>query len=517
VYNQESCSGQVISKADAFLIIFSRRYIVSSFLLFFAAFLFFVSWPTPRLHSENFVFYLPNQRRLIPIWTAGNTPYLPILEVLELTGQVGMVLQKRGSVQIFIGGVPLKLRRDQTKVQAGKYTITLQEPIIKANGQWLAPTTFLSAVLPSLIGQGIVYQPGTDRAFLDGVRPVSFAVRLQNLPSGARLFVTFTGPVTVQTAATNGQWVVFLGGTPIQPMEQDFFFQNPYVTKLRFDDQDGRPKLILTPSTMALDFYPHLTGGGETLVADVISPGGPLGNTPGTSKQPSTLPVRPSGPAGGPTTPAAPQPAPVLPAVVLDAGHGGSDAGAHSQDGILEKNLDAQLAGSTAAALTATKQYRVVLTRPGDSDPDFGQRTLTANTARPLAFLSFHAGELGERSPAIVVYTYEPPSLTAEGVSSRSLFVPWDWAQTTQQVRSQTLAQDLQKHFSQIPGLPAVRVLQAPVRQLRSIDSPAAAIEVGTLAPMQNAEPLTQSTFQKQLTDAVIGALEQFSAGGGKT
>ncbi|HTV56825.1 MAG TPA: N-acetylmuramoyl-L-alanine amidase, partial [Terriglobia bacterium] len=413
------------------MIIFSRRHILSGFLLFFAACVVLVSWPARRLHSENFVFYLPNQRRLIPIWTAGNTPYLPILQVLELTGQVGMVVQKRGSVQIFIGGVPLKLRRDQTKVQAGKYTITLQEPIIKANGQWLAPTSFLSSVLPSLVGQEIVYQPGTDRAFLDGVRPVSFAVRLQNLPSGARLFVTFTGPVNIQTASTNGQWVVFLGGTPIQPMEQDFFFQNPYLTKLRFDDQDGRPKLILTPSTMALNFYPRLTGGGETLVADVISPGGPLGNMPGTSRKPSPLPVQPSGPEGASTTLPAPQPAPALPAVVLDAGHGGADAGARSQDGILEKNLDAQLAGLTASALSATKQYRVVLTRPGDSDPDFEQRTLTANTSRPLAFLTFHAGELGDRSPVILVYTYEPPSPAADDVSSRGLFVPWDWAQTT--------------------------------------------------------------------------------------
>jgi N-acetylmuramoyl-L-alanine amidase len=486
--------------------------------LVLAAFVFLVSWPARRLHSENFVFYLPNQRRLIPIWTAGNTPYLPILQVLELTGQVGVVVQKRGSVQIFVGGIPLKLRRDQTKVQVGKYAITLQEPVIEANGQWLAPTSFLSAVLPSLIGQEIVYQPGTDRAFLGGVRPVSFSVRLQNLPSGVRLFVTFTGPVTVQTAATNGQWVVFLGGTPVQPMEQDFFFQNPYLTKLRFDDQDGRPKLILTPSTMALDFYPHLTGGGETLVADVISPGGPLGATPGKPRQPLTLPAHPSAPRVSPAAPPGLQPAPVLPAVVLDAGHGGADAGARSQDGIFEKNLDAELVGLADSALSATKQYRVILTRPGNSDPDFEQRTLIANTVHPVAFLTFHAGDLGDRSPAVVVYTYEPPSPASagDGVSGTALFVPWDWAQAPQQAKSQALAQDLQKHFSQISGVAAVRVLQAPVRQLRSVDAPAAAIEVGTLAPSQNAGPLTQSNFQKQVSDAVAAAIEQFSAGGGK-
>jgi N-acetylmuramoyl-L-alanine amidase len=498
--------------------IFSRRRIFSILVLFLAALGFIVFSPTPRLHSENFVFYLPNQRRLVPIWTAGNTPYLPIVQVLEFTGQVGVVIQKRGSVRIFVGGIPLKLRRDQTKVQVGKSTITLQEPIIEANGQWLAPTSFLSAVLPSLIGQEIVYQPGTDRAFLGGVRPVSFSVRLQNLPAGVRLFVTFTAPVTIQTAATNGQWLVLLGGAPVQPMEQDFFFQNPYLTELRFDDQDGRPKLILTPSTMALDFYPHLAAGGETLVADVISPGGPLGVTPGRPRQPLPPPAHPSVPQGLPPAPPGLAPTPVLPAVVLDAGHGGADVGARSQDGILEKNLDAQLAALADSALSATKKYRVVLTRPGDSDPDFEQRTLVANTTRPVAFLSFHAGELGDRSPAIAIYTYDPPSPVpaGSGVSNTALFIPWDWAQAIQQARSQALAQDLQKHLSQISGIGAVRMLQAPVRQLRSIDAPAAAIEVGTLAPSQNAGPIAQSNFQKQVSDAVLAAVEEFSAGGGK-
>jgi N-acetylmuramoyl-L-alanine amidase len=505
------------TKDQSFLIVLSRRKI-SGFLLVVAGLLFLTWWPARRLHSENFVFYLPNQRRLIPVWTSGNTPYLPILQVLELTGQVGKIAQKRSSVEIFVGGLPVKLRRNQTKIQVGNYAITLQEPVLKANGQWLAPTTFLSVVLPSLLGQQIVYQPGTDRAFLGGVRPVSFSVRLQNLPSGVRLIVAFTGPVSIETAATNGQWLILLGGTPIEPLEQDFFFQNPYLTKVRFDDQDGRPKLILTPSMTGLNFYPRLTDGGETLVADVVNPSGPLGITPGRKAPPVTVPAPPAAPQVKPPTPPAASPAPLLPAVVLDAGHGGTDAGARSQDGILEKNIAAQLAGSAEAALSITKEYRIVLTRAGDSDPDFEQRTITANTAHPIAFLSFHAGDLGNRTAVVAIYTYFPPSLPAGGdpISSTTLFVPWDWAQVTEQARSKALAQDLQKQFSQISGFKAVEVLSAPVRQLRSIDAPAAAIEVGTLTPTQDAGELTQLNFQKQVANAIVAALEEFAASEGK-
>jgi N-acetylmuramoyl-L-alanine amidase len=499
------------------LIKISRRNL-SAFLLSLTGILFLAWWPVPRLHSENFVFYLPNQRRLIPVWTAGTTPYLPILQVLELTGQVGNIRQKRGSIQIVVAGITVKLRRNETKVELGKSAIMLQEPILKSNGQWLAPTSFLSAVLPSLVGEQIVYQPGTDRAFMGGVRPVSFSVRLQNLGSGVRLVVSFTGPVTIETAATNGQWVVFLGGAPIQPLEQDFFFQNPYLTKLRFDDQDGRPKLILTPSMTGLDFYPHLEANGQSLVADVVNPGRALGAIPGQPRLPATPPVTPVVPQVKPTAPPVVQSPPILPAVVLDAGHGGADTGARSEDGILEKNIAVQLAALTESALSVTKAYRVDLTRPGDSDPDFEQRTVTTNTAHPIAFLSFHAGDLGERTPVIVVYTYLPPSLPSTGnpVTNTGLFIPWDWAQLSKQSKSDVLARDLQQHFSQIAGVGEVEVLRAPVRQLRSINAPAVAIEVGTLAPTRAAGEISQPDFQKQVAKAAVAAVEQFSPRGGK-
>jgi N-acetylmuramoyl-L-alanine amidase len=473
----------------------------------------FLVWPARRLQSANFVFYLPNERRLIPVWTFGTASYLPVIPVLEMSGLAATTIQKGNSLQVWFGGTRLRLRLNQTKVQIGRLNVKLQEPIIRVNGQWLAPIDFLSSVLPLLSGQPVVYRAGDHRAFLGGVQPITFGVQLQSLPSGAQLVVNFTGRVTIQTAATNGQWVIFLGAAAVQPLEQNFFFRNPYLTELRFDDQDGRPKLIVTPGQQGLDFYPRLTGNGEQLVAAVLSPAG--SRQAASAKQaapPGTLPR-----GGGTTAPsAAASSAPVapLPVVVLDAGHGGADAGARSRDGILEKNLTAQLASLTAAALGTTKHYRVVFTRPGDSDPDFEQRAVTANTARPIVFLTFHAGELGDRTPMIVVYTYQAPSPPSppETATPVSLFTPWNWAQGAEQARSQALAQDLQTQFAQIPGIVAAQRFQAPVRQLRSVAAPAVAIEVGTLTPGDDAGALNQAGFQQQVASAVAKAVEQFSS-----
>ncbi len=473
----------------------------------------FLAWPARRLQSANFVFYLPNQRRLVPIWNVGAVPYLPVIPVLDLSGQGGMLVQKRNSLQMWFGGTRLRLRLNNDKVQIGKYEVKLQEPILRVNGEWLAPVGFLSSVLPLLTGQPVIYRAGNDRAFVDGVQPLTFTVQLQDVPSGAQLVVNFTGRVAIQTASTNGQWVIFLGGAPVEPLEQSFFFRNPYLSELRFDDQDGRPKLILTPAQQGLNFYPRLEGSGGSLVAQILTP-------PGSGQAASAQKIVRPGPsaqqAGAAAANARAEPArpvPPLPVVVLDAGHGGADSGARSRDGILEKNVTAQLASLTGAALEATKRYHVVWTRTGDSDPAFEQRTIIANTSRPIAFLTFHAGELGGRTPAVVVYSYQAPSpLPApDAASQASLFIPWDWAQAGVQGRSEGLAQALQKQLAQIPGIVAAQWLQAPVRQLRSVDVAAAAIEVGTLSPTDDAGPLNQPDFQKQVASAAVKAVEQFS------
>lgn len=472
-----------------------------------------VFWPARRIESENFVFYLPSQRKLVPVETIGNTAYLPLLPVLNLMGQVSALQEKRGSLRLWFGEHQLRLRLNQSKVEVDKESMRLPAPVLQANGQWMVPTAFLSAILPQLIHQAIIYKEGTGRAFIGNVRPVSYAVDLEKEPSGARIIVQFTGKVAIQTASTNGKWIIFLGSASVEPLEQQISFQDPYVKSLDFDDQDGRPKLILSAGEQGLNFYPRLENQGQTLVLDFVKPPSAAGQSappPTPTKPPLTvLPVVP--PSAKPAVPAT-APPPPLPAIVLDAGHGGADSGARSRDGILEKNLVAQIVGKVGSALEATKQYRVILTRAGDSDPTFEQRTLTTNTSLPVAFLTFHAGELGDRSPVIAVYTYQSGSTPATATDAPlALFTRWDQAQQSELGKSRQLALDVQQQLTRIQGAIVPQPQQAPVRDLRSIAAPALAIEVGTLSSSENAGTITSTPFQQQLAAAVTAAVEQFS------
>jgi N-acetylmuramoyl-L-alanine amidase len=347
---------------------------------------------------------------------------------------------------------------------------------------------------------------------LGDVKPGSFSLRLEPESNGARLTFQFTDKVTVRATSVNGKWVLFLGDHPIEPLEQSFHFHNPYVSDVRFDDQDGLPKLIITPSAGGLNFYPVLAEGGKVLQADVLKPAPPAPQMPPPSAPSSTTAAGPTTPS--PSTGAAQEETtaptgPPLPIVTLDAGHGGDDTGAHSHDGVMEKDLVAQLVARVRQALLSTRRFRVVLTRTGDVNATFEQRAATANEAAAAYFLTFHAGDLGGGSPQVAVYTYRPPDepLPLPGGETRPIFVKWNQVQESYSDQSRQLAETLHQEFAVIAGVTAALPQAAPERTLRSVNAPAVAIELGTLSPDYDAGALTDPAFQLQLSNVVAETL----------
>ena len=217
-------------------------------------------WPVRTLRSDNFVFYFPNSRRVIPLEVIENTKYLPLLQVLNLVGKLNGLQEKRNTLKVGFGNTHIELHADDPRIRVEKKTMILSAPIRVSNGKWMVPSDFLTAILPRLTGQGVEYQAGTNRVFFGDVKPGSFTLRMEPVSNGARLTFQFTDKVAVRTASVNGKWVMFLGDHPIEPLEQSFHFHNPYVTDVRFDDQDGLPKLLITPSAGGLNFYPSTRG-----------------------------------------------------------------------------------------------------------------------------------------------------------------------------------------------------------------------------------------------------------------
>jgi len=351
--------------------------------------------------------------------------------------------------------------------------------------------------------------------FVGDLKPTTFSVRLDPIANGARLSLQFTGKVTVQTAARNGKWIIYLRDQNLQPLEPAYRFQSPYVSDLQFDDQDGVPKLIVTPAAAGLDLYPKLSDEGQALTADIVKPAPVVAQQPQLSPPaapPTPGAVRPAAPTAPAQTEPTPAPQPVLPSVVLDAGHGGEDTGARSRDGINEKDLTLQLVERVRQGMISTHKFRVVLTRAGDTNPTFDQRDVTANAAHPVAFVTFHAGNMGNLSPCAAVYTYAVrPGLPSLASDLSPIFTPWQAAQQKDLPQSEKLAEAVAEQIAQITELARSSSWTAPVRQLRSVDAPAIALELGTLAPEFDGVALTDPDFLQRVADALVQAVVKFA------
>jgi N-acetylmuramoyl-L-alanine amidase len=135
----------------------------------------------------------------------------------------------------------------------------------------------------------------------------------------------------------------------------------------------------------------------------------------------------------GAQSPSTPAPSPIPPprfAVVLDAAHGGDDAGGRLASGQLEKA--ATLAFSVRLrSLLGARGMTVATTRESDVTVEAAQRATIANRAKAAACLSIHATESGS---GIHLFT---SSLTP---TQPTQFVAWKTAQSAWITRSLALS-----------------------------------------------------------------------------
>jgi N-acetylmuramoyl-L-alanine amidase len=173
--------------------------------------------------------------------------------------------------------------------------------------------------------------------------------------------------------------------------------------------------------------------------------------------------------AQAPAAPASPQPRFV---VVLDAAHGGSDAGGKLGSGQPEKSITLALSVRLRSYLVA-HGIAVVTTRESDAMVEPDRRAEIANHAQAAACISLHASESGTG-----VHLFA--SSLAPARSTR--FTPWKTAQAAWVTRSLALAGVLNSALSQ--SNMAVTISRTALPTVDSMTCPAVAVEV---APQRDA------------------------------
>jgi N-acetylmuramoyl-L-alanine amidase len=194
--------------------------------------------------------------------------------------------------------------------------------------------------------------------------------------------------------------------------------------------------------------------------------------------------------------------------VVLDAAHGGSDAGARIVDApgkqVKEKDLTLALSVKLRSLLGA-RGISVVTTRESDTDLDPGQRAEIANHAKAQACLTLHAAMSG--SGIHLFISSLPPSRPAQ-------FLPWKTAQAAFVTRSVALAGVVNSTLLHA-GL-TVTLGRTALTTVDSMACPAIAIEIAPqAAPNHGSGPgasVDDPGYQAQVTQALAAAMVAWRA-----
>jgi N-acetylmuramoyl-L-alanine amidase len=219
--------------------------------------------------------------------------------------------------------------------------------------------------------------------------------------------------------------------------------------------------------------------------------------------------------------------------VVVDAGHGGADHGAHA-NGVREKDVALAIAREIGRALEA-RAIQVVHTRTDDAFVPLAERTSIANRAEADLFLSVHANSSPSphaNGPETYFVSLDASDAEARRVAmlENNVFeqadavgdssdvvgaILGDLIRTDHLRASSELAAGLQRRLAGL-GARGRGVKQAPFVVLMGVNMPAALLEIGFLTNARDARRVSAPAQQRRIARAVAKAVDAWLASQGR-
>jgi N-acetylmuramoyl-L-alanine amidase len=428
-----------------------------------------------------------------------------------------------GGLAITTHNQTIVLTPGQSLASVGGRLISLPAPPARDGRSWFVPVDFLSRALAPSMGTRIEVRRPSRLIIVGDIRVPRVTGNLEVVGPLVRLMLE-VAPQTPHSVAQDG---------------------NRLIVKLDADGLDATlpasttPDLIQAihpgdgPASIVLDLGPRfgsyrtsdLPGerGAGKIVIDVIL------LTTAPAPAPPTAPAAPGAPT--PPTPEAPlpdlTPSTGIRTVVIDAGHGGEEEGAHGPDGTLEKNVTLSVARKLKAALEAKLGVRVILTRDGDGTIGLDERAALANNNKADLFVSLHANaslrtsatgaevfylsleEYGDQAQRVA--KGETESLPVFGGGTRDIdVILWEMAQARYIEESAVLAQAVEGALREHVPMSPRAIQQAPFRVLVGANMPAVLVEMGFITNAEQERQLASDTFQTSIVQALVDSIVRY-------
>lgn len=175
--------------------------------------------------------------------------------------------------------------------------------------------------------------------------------------------------------------------------------------------------------------------------------------------------------------------------IVVDAGHGGHDPGAHGLSSNTEKQINLNIA-MALARLLQTRGAKVITTRDGDHFVDLDARAATADSTHADLFVSVHSD-----------------SSKKSGISGTTVYISRSPSAQSSHA-GQCIAAALEH-----AGIECRGVHGAGYRVLVGHSRPAVLVECGFLTNRADAQRLNSSGYQSKVAEAIAEGIAQHFAG----
>lgn len=222
------------------------------------------------------------------------------------------------------------------------------------------------------------------------------------------------------------------------------------------------------------------------------------------------------------------------PIIVLDAGHGGVDPGAHGAKA-REKHVTLTFTRELAKQLRSTGRYKVYLTRNRDIYIPLRQRVNIARKHNADLFVSIHADAIKRKSVrGMSIYTLSETASDKEAAAlarkenQSDIIAGIDFADQPAEVAdilidlAQRETKNLSVKFANLVVENArgkTRLLErthrfAGFRVLKAPDVPSVLIELGFLTNRSDEKQLLNSKWRRGVAGAVVNSIDAFFKGG---
>jgi N-acetylmuramoyl-L-alanine amidase len=438
----------------------------------------------------------PDVRRTIPSKAIGGVEMFALDQLAPVFGFALREDTLARGMTITTSRQAIVLTAGQAGASISGRVVTMSAAVARDGRSWYVPVDFLSRVLASASGQKIEIRPVSRTILVGEVKWPQVSVRLDRQGPGVRV------------------------AADIQPATPFRLTRDGSKITVRFD---ATAMDFTLGGASAPDLVTSVRADGLTLVIDL----GPAASVVRPNEDQSagqfTIDVAPAPRAG-----AEPADVPLTGAhgirlIAIDAGHGGEELGARTEQGVNEKEVTLAFAERLKAAIDAKLGVRVMLTRDGDTTLPLDRRTSLVNNGQADVLISFHADaapRAGVRG--VQVLTLHPTgyqrrlpaantstTVPVAGGGTRNIdIVPWELAQLPFLDQSNAFASSVLQRLRerQVP-LAARPQDTAPLRLLAGANMPAILVNVGFLSNADDATALAGAEMPAAIIDALVAAL----------